>query len=475
MSEIKEFDIVVVGAGPGGYVAAIKASQLGLKTALIEKEKLGGTCMNIGCIPSKALLDSSKIYEQTQKKLPNHGISVENIKLDISAMIARKDKIVESFAKGISTLLKGNNVTLYKGSGSLTAKNEVNVTNEDGSENTLKAKNIILATGSVSRELPFLPYDKKTIISSTEALALTEVPENLLVIGAGAIGLELGLVWSRLGSNVTIIEVLPDIIPGGDTQISKTLERALKKQKIKFSLGTKIESHEKTEHGIKLSGTNSKGKEITFEGNKVLVATGRKPYHDSLGLESVGITPDPKTGLITVDENFKTSADNIYAIGDIIAGPMLAHKAEEEAISVTEFIATSKKPHINFNIIPGVVYTTPEVASVGKTEEELINSNIEFETGIFNFRANGRAVCMESLDGMVKIISDKKTKKCLGAHIVGPNASDLIAECVLLLNQEGSADTLAHSIHAHPTLSEAVKEAAQDVSNSAIHALPRKK
>lgn len=474
--EAKVFDIVVIGAGPGGYVAAIKAAKLGMKTAIIEKKNYGGTCLNIGCIPSKALLDSSKIYEQTKKKLSNHGISVEGVSFDPKVMIARKDKIVANLSKGVESLLKSNGVTVFNGTGSLISQHKVGVTSGEGEVDEIEAKNIILATGSKPKELPFLPYDNKDIISSDQALFLDEVPTSLVVVGAGAIGLEMASVWARLGSEVTVVEVMDSIVPGLDLEASKTLERALKKQKIKFSLGTKIESYEKTSEGVLLCGKNSKGKDVEFKGSKVLVATGRAPYYEGLGLEELGIEVDPAKKILKVHDNFQTSVPHIYAIGDIIHGPMLAHKAEEEGVVVAEIISGQKDvQELKYDQIPNVVYTSPEVASIGASQEELEKLDIGFKVGSFLFRANGRATCMEAIDGMVKILCAEDSGQCLGAHIVGPNASDMIHEIAILMKLKGKVAELGHAVHAHPTLSEAVKEAALDAMGQAIHVPPRKK
>lgn len=466
------FDVVVIGGGPGGYVAAIKSAKLGLKVAIIEKrDQMGGTCMNEGCIPSKALLDSSKIYYQMTAHNTEHGITAENIKIDVQKMINRKNEIVNTLAKGIDGLLKGNKITVYYGHGKLVSNTQVEVENfETKTKEILETKNIILATGSVPKTLPFLPKNPR-IITSTEALTLAEKPTHLSVIGAGAIGLEMASVWARLGSLVTVIEALPSVLPGGDEQISRMLERTLLKQNFKFLTGSKIENCIASDHEIKLLGKDSKNKPFEINASHVLVAIGRKPYYENLGLETLKIETLP-TGFIKVNETYQTNIPNIYAIGDLIGNPMLAHKAEEEAVIVSEIIA-GHKAALNYDAIPNVVYTFPEVATVGLTETKAKEKGFEIETSTFYFKANGRAVCMDASDGFVKTICDKATKRILGVHILGPYASEMITECTLAIEQKLTNKDLGNITHPHPTLSEAVKESALQITKDAIHALSR--
>lgn len=466
------FDVVVIGSGPGGYVAAIRAAQLGLATAIVEKDpRFGGTCLNIGCIPSKALLDSSELFQKVRDEAGLHGIKVDAPGLDLAAMMKRKDAIVGQLTNGVAGLLKQNKVSQFRGRGRLGGKGIVEVLPEGGkSAEHLEARNIIISTGSVSADLPSLPADGKRIVTSTEALSFSEVPEHLLVVGAGAIGLELGSVWARLGSKVDVLELMPQVLPGWDAKTSRTLNRLLQKQGMQIHLSTKISAAKVAKKGVQLEAEDKDGKKITFEGSVVLVSVGRKPYTEGLGLSEAGVEVDAR-GRITVDDNFRTSASGIYAIGDVIRGPMLAHKAEDEGIAAAELIA-GKAGHVNYDTIPGVVYTWPEVATVGKSEEQLAEAGIAYSTGEFMFRANGRALAAEAAEGSVKILSDKRTDRILGAHIIGPWASDLIEEVVAVMEFGGSAEDIARTVHPHPTLSEVVREAALAVDRRSIHAPP---
>ncbi len=465
MSE-NNFDLIVIGSGPGGYVAAIRGAQLGFKTALIEKNKtLGGTCLNIGCIPSKALLHSSEMYHFASHGAAAHGIGLKNLSMNIKQLMAKKEQTVNKLCGGIEQLMKANKITVFNGLGNLTEDRKVKVQTED-KEHVLDAKHILIATGSGSVELPFLKFDGKTVVSSTEAIAFDKVPGKLAVVGAGAIGLELGSVWARLGAEVNVIEFLPQIAATFDPDISKAAERLFKKQGLQFHLNTKVT-------GLKTSGkkqilTAEKGDDtIEFEVDKVLVAVGRKPYTESLGLENVGIATDDK-GRIPVDENLKTSTAGIYAIGDVIAGPMLAHKAEEEAIACVERIA-GQAGHVNYDLIPNVIYTDPEIASVGLGEADAKAKGIEIKVGKFNFAGNGRAIATDATDGFAKIIACKQTDRILGAQVISKQASELIASIVGHMEYGGSAEDLARTVHAHPTVSEAIKEAALAVDGNAIH------
>jgi dihydrolipoamide dehydrogenase len=453
------YDLIVIGSGPGGYVAASTAGSFGLKVACVEKSKpLGGTCLNIGCIPSKALLVSSEHYHYAKERFAAHGIIAKDIALDLSAMMKRKSDIVTQLNKGVEFLFKKNKVDRFEGTGTLTSANTLEVTNANGEKTVLEGKNILLATGSVSVELPFLKFDGDKVVSSTEALSFDKVPKSLLVIGAGAIGLELGSVWSRLGAEVTIVEFLPNIATGFDPDVAGGLQRLLERQGIKFHLNTKVESAKAGKNGVTLTATQD-GKTISLEAEKVLVAVGRKPYTEGLGLEKAGVKLTDK-GRVAVSGTWQTSVPNIHAIGDLIDGPMLAHKAEAEAVAVVERIA-GKAGQVNYHVIPGVIYTNPEAAAVGLTEKQAKDQGIEIKVGKYNFMANGRALANDARDGFVKIIANAKTDRVLGAHILGNNASELIAECALLQEFNGSAEDLARTIHAHPTLAEVIKEAAR--------------
>jgi dihydrolipoamide dehydrogenase len=468
---MEKFDLVIIGSGPGGYVAAIRAGQLGLKTAIIEKDKdLGGTCLNVGCIPSKALLTSSDHFVFAQKEAIKHGIVIENAHVDLGKMQQRKDKVVKTMNSGVRALMKTNKVTTFEGLGTITAAGKVSVKSSAGETQEIETKNIIIATGSAPMELPFAKFDGETIVSSTEALCFTEAPKKFLVIGAGAIGLELGSVWNRLGSEVTILEFLPRIAIGFDLELSNLLQRSLTAQGITFHLETKV-SALKVEDG-RVTATATKGKEeLKFDADKVLVSVGRRPFTEGLGAEKVGVEFDEKKR-IKVDKNFRTNVEGIYAIGDVIAGPMLAHKAEDEGIACVETIA-GKAGHINYEAIAGIIYTNPELAGVGLTEEQAKEKGIDYRVGKFPFRANGRAVANEEFDGMVKFVADAKTDRILGAHILQHAASELIAEAVSVIEFGGSSEDLSRTCHAHPTLSEAVKEAAMNVEKRALHIMNR--
>ena len=464
----EDFDLLVIGGGPGGYVCAIRAAQLGLKTGCIEaRGALGGTCLNVGCIPSKSLLNLSEIYYKTQKNYNNLGIEVENVKLNLNKMMMNKNKSVQVLTKGVEFLFKKNKVSYIKGKGVLFSKNDV-VVYENGKKTSYKSKNIVIATGSSPSSLPGIEIDEKNVISSTGALSLNQVTKNLLVIGGGYIGLEMGSVWSRLGSNVTVIEYLDHIIPGMDREVSKEFQKILSKQGIKFLLNNKVTGVKSEKNKVFVEFISNASKEKgNIECEKVLVSVGRKPYTEGLNLSKIGINKD-KSGRIEVDKEFRTSAKNIFAIGDVIKGPMLAHKAEEEGIAAAEIIA-GQSGHVNYNIIPGVIYTSPEVAAVGKTEEELKKLNISYKIGKFPFMANSRAKVNNETEGFVKILADSKTDKVLGVHIIGPHSGDMIAEMAIAMEFGASAEDIARTCHAHPTHTEAIKEAALAVEKRPIH------
>ena len=453
---MEQFDVVVIGSGPGGYVCAIRCAQLGMKTAVIEKyNTLGGTCLNVGCIPSKSLLDSSHHYHEAVHNFSTHGITIEgSIKVDLNKMISRKDSVVDQTTKGIDYLMSKNKIRVFNGLGSFVDSHTVSI----NSSEKIKFNNAIVATGSKPISLPFAKIDKKRIISSTEALKLKEIPKKLIVIGGGVIGLELGQVYSRLGSEVSVIEYSDKITPFMDGAVSKELLRIFKKQKIKFYLSHKVTSVISENSSVCVNAEDSNGSNVNFEGDYCLVSVGRKPYTDGLNLSSVGINTNDK-GQIEVNDKLQTNIENIYAIGDVIAGPMLAHKAEEEGVLVAEILA-KQKPHINYNLIPNVIYTWPEVASVGKTQEQLSSEGIEFKTGQFPMRALGRARASMDIDGFVKILADKKTDEILGVHIIGARAADLIAEAVTAMEFRASAEDVSRMSHSHPTYAEAIKEAA---------------
>jgi dihydrolipoamide dehydrogenase len=463
------FDLVVIGAGPGGYVAAIRAAQLGIKVACVDKRaELGGTCLNIGCIPSKALLDSSEHFAYARHGLSRHGVQVGDVKLDLAAMMARKDRIVKSLTDGIAFLFKKNKITFVHGAAQLGEPGKVVVKGAKGEATILEAKHVLLATGSEAAGLPALPFDGAHIVSSTEALAFDKVPQHLIVVGGGYIGLELGSVWSRLGAKVTVVEFLPKILPLNDREVADALHRLLVKQGLTFHLDTKVTAAS-VQGGQVVVNAQSGGKDVTFQGDRVLVAVGRRPYTTGLGLKEAGVSVDERTGRILVDEDFCTNVENVYAIGDLIAGPMLAHKAEEEGVALAERIA-GMKTTVNHAAIPSVIYTHPEVAAVGLTEEQVKDARREHRVGKFPFAANGRAKCLDETDGFVKVVADAKTDRLLGVHIIGPRASELIAEAVSVLEFAGSAEDIARTCHAHPTLSEAVREAALAVDGRPIHA-----
>jgi dihydrolipoamide dehydrogenase len=459
----EQYDLVVIGGGPGGYSAAIRAAQLGFRVACIEKRQgqtLGGTCLNVGCIPSKALLDSSELYETTLHKLGKHGIRIGSVALDLPAMLARKDKIVAELTAGIAFLFKKYKVTPIFGTGRLQGPGRVAVAAADGSTQQLRAQHILLATGSESTELPFLKYDGTHIVSSTEALNFNPVPKHLLVVGGGYIGLELGSVWKRLGAQVTVLEFLPRILPQCDGEVASEVQRLLTRQGIAFHLETRVTGATVQGDSVTVTAQGKDGQNLSFTGDRVLVAVGRRPLTTGLGLEEAGVHVDPKTGRIPVDDQFQTNLPGVFAIGDLIAGPMLAHKASEEGVVFAERLA-GMKPHLNYEAIPSVIYIWPEVASVGQTEEQLQEKGIQYRVGKFKFAASGRAKAMGETDGWVKVLADARTDRLLGVHIVGPRASELIAECVTVMEYHGSAEDIARCTHGHPTLSEAVGEAAR--------------
>ena len=463
------YDVIVIGSGPGGYVSAIRAAQLGMKTALIEKySTMGGTCLNVGCIPSKSLLDSSHHYENALHNFEDHGISVEGkIKLDLDKMMSRKSSVVEQTTKGLEYLMNKNDVTVFHGLGSFKDESTIEI-NSDGNTQTIKGNNIIIATGSKPTKLPFADFDGERIISSTEALKLSEVPKHLIVVGGGVIGLELGQVYSRLGAKVTVLEFQDRIIPNMDSSLSKELTKVFKKSGVKVNTSHKVSSIERKGDSVFIVAENKNGESETFEGDYCLISIGRSAYTKGLNLEAIGVATD-KYGRVEVDNNLKTSVDNIFAIGDVVKGAMLAHKAEEEGVYVAEYIK-GQKPHINYNLIPGVVYTWPEVASVGQTEDDLKNSNKNYKVGQFPMRALGRSRASSDLDGFVKILADAESDEILGIHMIGARCADLISEAVVAMEYRASAEDIARISHAHPTFSEAIKEAALAATeNRAIH------
>ena len=466
---MSQFDVTVIGSGPGGYVAAIRCAQLGFKTAIIEKYSvLGGTCLNVGCIPSKALLDSSEHFENAKHNFANHGIIINEPTADLARMIARKSEVVDQTTKGIQFLMDKNKITVFEGVGSFESATQIKVTKNDGSSETIESKYTIIATGSKPSSLPFITLDKERIITSTEALELKEIPKHLIVIGGGVIGLELGSVYKRLGSEVTVVEFMDKIIPTMDGALSKELNKVLRKQGMKFNLSTGVQSVERNGDSVKVTAKDKKGEEVVFEGDYVLVAVGRKPYTDGLALEKAGVDLDER-GRVKTNEHLQTNVSNIYAIGDVVAGAMLAHKASEEGTLVAELIA-GQKPHINYNLIPGVVYTWPEVAAVGKTEEQLKAEGVAIKVGNFPMRALGRSRASGDVDGFIKIIADEKTDEVLGVHMIGARAADLIAEAVVAMEYRASAEDISRMSHAHPTYTEAMKEAALDATGKrAIH------
>tara|TARA_B100000676_G_scaffold103640_1_gene103476 strand:+ start:16 stop:1416 length:1401 start_codon:yes stop_codon:yes gene_type:complete len=462
-----KFQVVVIGGGPGGYVCAIRLAQLGLKTACIESRgSLGGTCLNIGCIPSKSLLNLSEEFHKVQN-LSNKGIEIGEVKLNLSKMMKSKDKAVTILTKGVEFLLKKNKVTYFKGLGSFKSQNEISIKDDKNKETIIQSEKTIIATGSIPVSLPGIDFDEKKIVSSTGALKLEKVPKKMVVVGGGYIGLEMGSVWSRLGAEVHVVEFLDHITPGMDKEISNEFMKILKKQGIKFHMQHKVEKIKKNNSAVIVS-TKDKDKNLTdFECDVVLISVGRKPNTIGLNLDKIGVQLDEKNRVKT-NKNFQTNINNIYAIGDVITGPMLAHKAEDEGIAVAEIIA-GQSGHVNYDTIPGVVYTTPEVASIGKTEEQLKEKNIQYKIGKFSFMANSRAKAIDDAEGFVKILADEKTDKVLGAHLIGPHAGELIAEIGIAMEFGASSEDIARTCHAHPTFSEAVKEAALSVDKRAIH------
>ena len=462
-----KFQAVVIGGGPGGYVCAIRLAQLGLKTACIESRgSLGGTCLNVGCIPSKSLLNLSEEFHNAQS-LSNKGIEIGEVKLNLSKMMKNKDKAVTILTKGVEFLLKKNKVTYFKGTGSFKSKNDIVIKDIDNKETIIQTENTIIATGSVPVSLPGVEIDEKVIVSSTGALKLEQVPKKMVVVGGGYIGLEMGSVWSRLGSEVHVVEFLDHITPGMDKEISSEFMKILKKQGINFHMQHKVEKIKKNNNNAIVSTLNENGTKKDFECDVVLISVGRKPNTEGLNLQKIGVELDEKKRVKT-DKNFKTNQNNIYAIGDVISGPMLAHKAEDEGIAVAENIA-GQSGHVNYDTIPGVIYTSPEVASIGKTEEQLKELKINYKIGKFSFMANSRAKAIDDTEGFVKILADEKTDQVLGAHLIGPHAGELIAEIGIAMEFGASSEDIARTCHAHPTFSEAVKEAALSVEKRAIH------
>jgi len=463
----EKFDSVVIGGGPGGYVCAIRLAQVGQKTACIEaRGALGGTCLNIGCIPSKSLLNLSENFKKA-KNFSKLGIETGDVKLNLDKMMKNKEKAVSILTKGVEFLFKKNKVTYLKGFGSFVSDKKISVKGEDGKKKEIEAKNIIIATGSEAMPMPNVEFDEKTIVSSTGALSLKEVPKSLVVVGGGYIGLEMGSVWSRLGAEVNVIEFLDHITPGMDREISEEFMKILKKQNIKFHLNRKVTSIKKTNNGVQISTSDKNGDSKEFNCDVVLISIGRKPFTSNLNLSSAGVKSDEK-GRIKIDKKFQTSSKNIYAIGDVIDGPMLAHKAEEEGIAVAEIIA-GQSGHVNYDLIPGVIYTTPEVASIGLTEEQLKEKNKSYKIGKFPFMANSRAKAIDEPEGFVKILADKDTDKVLGVHMIGPHVGEMIAEMAVAMEFGASSEDIARTCHAHPTFSEAIKEAALSVEKRQIH------
>ena len=466
---MESYDVIVIGSGPGGYVAAIRAAQLGNKTALIEKySTLGGTCLNVGCIPSKALLDSSHHYHNAKEQFSTHGIGVGSLSLDFPQMVSRKNDVVDQTTGGIEFLMKKNNIDVHHGLGAFVDSHTVSVTPSKGDAFNLGAKNVIIATGSKPSSLPFITIDKKRIITSTEALSLAKLPKSMVVIGGGVIGLELGSVYARLGTEVTVIEYMDALIPTMDKALGKDLLRSLKKLGIKFHLRTGVKGVKAAGRSVTIKADNKKGEELTFKAEYCLVSVGRKPFTDGLNLEAASITTDER-GMIPVDGHLRTTQPHIYAIGDVIKGAMLAHKAEEEGVFAAETIS-GEHPHIDYNLIPGVVYTWPEVAAVGRTEQQLKEQGVNYKVGSFPFKASGRARVSMDTDGQVKVLADAVTDEILGVHMIGPRAADMIAEAVVAMEFRASAEDISRMSHAHPTFTEALKEAALAATGDrAIH------
>ncbi|KAL8105504.1 dihydrolipoyl dehydrogenase, mitochondrial [Apium graveolens] len=464
-----ENDVVVIGGGPGGYVAAIKAAQLGFKTTCIEKRgTLGGTCLNVGCIPSKALLHSSHMYHEAKHSFANHGVKFPSVEVDLPAMMAQKDKSVAGLTKGIEGLFKKNKVNYVKGYGKFISPSEISVDTIEGGNTVVKGKHIIIATGSDVKSLPGVTIDEKRIVSSTGALALPEIPKKLIVIGAGYIGLEMGSVWARLGSEVTVVEYAPEIVPSMDGEIRKQFKRTLEKQKMKFKLTTKVVSIDTSSSGVKLTlEPAAGGDQSILEADYVLISAGRSPFTSGLGLDKIGVETD-KMGRIPVNERFATNVPGVYAIGDVVPGPMLAHKAEEDGVACVEYLA-GKEGHVDYDLVPGVVYTHPEVASIGKTEEQVKETGVKYRVGKFPLMANSRAKAIDDAEGVVKVIAETETDKILGVHIMAPNAGELIHEAVLAMQYGASSEDIARTCHAHPTMSEALKEAAMATYDKPIH------
>jgi dihydrolipoamide dehydrogenase len=465
-----QYDVIVIGSGPGGYVAAIRCAQLGLKTAIVEKyNTLGGTCLNVGCIPSKALLDSSEHYHNAAHAFKTHGINLDNLSIDFGQMIKRKQQVVDANTSGISYLMKKNKIDTHFGVGSFKDKNTIIVKKSDGTTTEITSKNVIIATGSKPSALPFLPIDKKRIITSTEALSLSEVPKHLVLIGGGVIGLELGSVYARLGAKVSVIEYMDGIIPTMDKGLGRELQKVLTKLGMEFYLGHKVTGAVVNGDEVTVSCDTPKGEKLELKGDYCLVAVGRVAYTDGLGLENIGITVEERGRKITVNDHLETSVKGVYAIGDVIKGAMLAHKAEDEGTLVAEIIV-GQKPHIDYNLIPGVVYTWPEVAAVGQTEEQLKAAGVKYKTGSFPFKASGRARASGDIDGFVKVLADATTDEILGVHMIGPRAADMIAEAVVAMEYRASAEDISRMSHAHPTYTEAMREACLAATeNRAIH------
>jgi len=474
MAQQEIFDLIVIGAGPGGYVAAVRAAQLGLKVACIEKAaRLGGVCLNVGCIPSKALLDSSEYFHLAKEHFADHGIKTGKVSLDLSAMMARKDQVVQELTENVRKLLEGNSIRIFHGTARLIGAERVEVSENAGSfkkkkQQTLEAKSIILATGSAPFQVPGLAFDGKRIVTSTEALEFKSVPRHLGVVGAGYIGLELGSVWMRLGSKVTVVEMLPLVAATLDGQVARTLERILRKQGMEFRLNTKVSGAKISRNRVRMT-LEADGKEEAVSCDRLLVAVGRRPLTQNLGLEEIGIEIDAGTGQVLVDESYRTNIPSVYAIGDLIPGPMLAHKASAEGIAAAECIA-GLPGEVNYDAMPAVVYTWPEVASVGLTEEQIKERNIPYCVGTYPFAGAGRARCMGEKDGFVKLIAHSKTDRILGVHIIGPRAADMIAECVLAVEFGASSEDIARTVHGHPTFAEALQEAAMAVRKCSIYA-----